>query len=77
MPIFGRRNIVKPRDILTAVVMMLAHMGSTAKFVATDENDIVIRPNAVSANNVGSDPSTDLGVDVTGIGGVTINMASN
>ena len=68
---------MKARDILTAVVLMLAHMGSTPKFAATSEDDIVIRPNAVSANNIGSDPSTDLGVNVTGKGGVTINTAPN
>ena len=40
---------MKARDILTAVVMMLAQMGSTAKFVATGESDIeddiVVKPN--------------------------------
>ena len=40
---------MKARDILTAVVLMLAHIGSTAKFVAAGEGDIkgdiVVNPN--------------------------------
>ena len=40
---------MKARDILRAVVLMLAQMGSTVKFVATGEgdieDDIVVKPN--------------------------------